>query len=57
LRSELDYAQVESILKSGLHEFFDALETKMNTIDECILGDFFAHRPQTASAADNIPKL
>lgn len=50
LRSELDYAQVEPILKSGLHEFFDALQLKMNTIDECILGDFFAQRPSTASA-------
>jgi uncharacterized alpha-E superfamily protein len=50
LRSELDYAQVESILKSGLHEFCDALQTKMNTIDECILGDFFAQRPQSAGA-------
>jgi len=51
LRSELDYAQAESILKAGLHEFFDALQTKMNTIDECILGDFFAQRPQSANAA------
>ena len=32
----------------GLHEFFDALETKMNTIDECIAGDFFAQRPEGA---------
>jgi uncharacterized alpha-E superfamily protein len=51
LRSELDYAQAESIFKAGLHEFFDALQTKMNTIDECILGDFFAQRPQSANAA------
>jgi uncharacterized alpha-E superfamily protein len=42
LRSELDYAQVEPILRSGLHEFFDGLQAKMNTIDECISGDFFA---------------
>jgi uncharacterized alpha-E superfamily protein len=51
LRSELDYAQAESILEAGLHEFFDTLQTKMNTIDECILGDFFAQRPQSARAA------
>ncbi len=44
LRSELDYAQVESILKSGLHEFFDSLQMKMNRIDEDILGDFFARQ-------------
>jgi uncharacterized alpha-E superfamily protein len=51
LRAELDYAQVETILQAGLHEFFDSLQAKMNTIDECILGDFFALRfyAQTAN--------
>jgi len=44
LRSELDYARVEAILADGLHEFFDAMQTKMNTIDECILSDFFAQK-------------
>jgi uncharacterized alpha-E superfamily protein len=44
LRSELDYAQVDPILRSGLHEFFDGLQLKMNTIDECIRGDFFAQK-------------
>jgi uncharacterized alpha-E superfamily protein len=51
LRSELDYAQVEAILKAGLHEFFDALQTRMNAIDECILVDFFARRPHSAGTA------
>jgi uncharacterized alpha-E superfamily protein len=50
LRSELNYAQVETILTSGLHEFFDAQQTKMNKIDECISADFFAHRPVAAGA-------
>jgi uncharacterized alpha-E superfamily protein len=44
LRSELDYAQAEPILQAGLHEFLDALEAKMNTIDECVRGDFFAQK-------------
>jgi uncharacterized alpha-E superfamily protein len=50
LRSEFDYAQVEPILQSGLHEFFDGLQLKMNTIDECIRGDFFAQRPVSLGA-------
>jgi len=50
LRSELDYAEVESILQSGLHEFFDALQLKMNTIDECIRGDFFSQRSHSLIA-------
>jgi len=50
LRSELDFARVEAILAGGLHEFCDALQTKMNTIDECILVDFFARQPAGTSA-------
>jgi uncharacterized alpha-E superfamily protein len=48
MRSELDFTSVESILTGGLHEFCDAAQTKMNTIDECISGDFFALRPLAA---------
>jgi hypothetical protein len=52
LRSELDFAQAESIIQAGLHEFFDSLQFKMNTIDECVYVDFFAHRPtQQAQSA------
>ena len=49
LRSELDFAAVEAILAAGLHEFCDASQTKMNIIDECISGDFFALRPLAAA--------
>jgi uncharacterized alpha-E superfamily protein len=50
LKSELDFSRVEAILEGGLHEFFDALQTKMNAIDECVLADFFAQRPTQAQA-------
>jgi uncharacterized alpha-E superfamily protein len=49
LRSELNYARVDDILSEGLHQFFDALQVKMNTIDECILGDFFSQRERASS--------
>jgi len=29
----------------NLHEFFDATQTKMNTTDEPMSGDFFASKP------------
>jgi uncharacterized alpha-E superfamily protein len=45
LRSELDFTRVETILTAGLHEFCDALQTKMNTIDECVNRDFFGPTP------------
>jgi uncharacterized alpha-E superfamily protein len=51
LRSGLDFAAVDAILSGGLHEFCDAAQTKMNTIDECINGDFFAQRALTADAS------
>ena len=50
LRSELDFANVESVLAGGLHEFCDAVQTKMNTVDEYIGGDFFGRRPLASSA-------
>jgi len=50
LRSELDFADVNSILLDGLHEFLDGLQTKMNTIDECVQGDFFVHAPAMSAA-------
>jgi uncharacterized alpha-E superfamily protein len=46
LRSELDYARSDDTIKAGLHEFFDALQLKMNRIDECILADFFGQSVQ-----------
>ena len=51
LRAELDYAEVETVLQRGLHEFVDGLQKKLNTIDECILGDFFEQRSATSMAA------
>lgn len=50
LRSELEYAQVDSIFQAGLHEFCDSLQAKMNAIDEGIRGDFLAQRPYAQSA-------
>jgi len=51
LRSELDFARVEPIVAGGLHEFCDSLQTKMNTIDECVLSDFFAQKPAAVTSA------
>jgi uncharacterized alpha-E superfamily protein len=51
LRSELDFAQIDAIIKAGLHEFFDALQARMNRIDECIRDDFFALHASVAGAA------
>jgi uncharacterized alpha-E superfamily protein len=45
LRSELAYAQVEEIIAGGLHQYLDALQTKMNQIGTHIHDTFFSGRP------------
>jgi uncharacterized alpha-E superfamily protein len=51
LRSELDYARIETVLNAGLHEFLDKFQVKMNALDECVLMDFFARRPLNTAVA------
>lgn len=51
LRAEFAYAQVDDIIDSGLHEFIDALQTKLNQAGDAIAETFFAVRaPQSATA-------
>lgn len=45
LRAELAYIGVQQILHQGLHEFLDALQTKLNLIGDGIFETFFALRP------------
>lgn len=44
LRSTLAYADVQSIIQNGLHEFVDDFQVKLNEIDESIFETFFALR-------------
>ena len=45
LNGELDFTGAGEIIKSGLHEFLDETQTKLNTIDDSIFQTFFALRP------------
>ena len=47
LQSELDYAQVDEIIASGLHEFLDAFQAKLNNVGTAIFETFVALRPVT----------
>jgi len=44
LCSELAYAQVDEIIAGGLHEYLDALQTKMNQVGTHIYDTFFSGR-------------
>ena len=43
--AELDYTHVEHFIESGLHESLDALQSKLNRIDDGVFETFFAMRP------------
>lgn len=42
IRSELAYLRVQDMITSGLHEFFDSLQTKLNLLGDAISQGFFA---------------
>lgn len=45
LRAELDYADIDEIVDSGLHEYIDNFQTKLNGVGNAIHETFFAPRP------------
>lgn len=45
LRSELDFAQMSDIISTGLHEFLDGFQLKLNNVGNAIHDTFFAIRP------------
>lgn len=49
LRSELAYASVDDIIRRGLHEFLDGLQTKLNAAGEAVHESFVALRPAGAA--------
>ena len=48
--SELDFADAKTIMKTGLHEFLDSLQTKLNLVGDGIFDTFFASRPLKENA-------
>lgn len=49
LLSELNYTQIDEIISGGLHEFLDALQIKLNQVDDSIFDNFFAQRPLSST--------
>jgi uncharacterized alpha-E superfamily protein len=50
LRAELSYTHIQQIIAKGLHEFVDALQEKLNLVDQSIYDSFFALRAVGAVA-------
>jgi uncharacterized alpha-E superfamily protein len=51
LRAELAYTQAEEVVASGLHEFVDDFQCRLNTVGEAIHESFFAMRPLELAGA------
>jgi uncharacterized alpha-E superfamily protein len=41
LRSDLDYLIIDEVIETGLHEFLDALQTRISAVDDCVFDLFF----------------
>jgi uncharacterized alpha-E superfamily protein len=48
LEAELNYTQVSEVIASGLHEFLDGLQRKLNDADSAVVDAFFSLRPLEA---------
>jgi uncharacterized alpha-E superfamily protein len=46
LRADLDFTPVDQIIRGGLHSYLDALQRKINEIDNAVLDDFVDWHPQ-----------
>ncbi len=51
LRAELAYTQAEEVIASGLHEFVDDFQRRLNTVGDAIHESFFAMRPLELAVA------
>lgn len=52
LRAELAYGRMDEILASGLHEYLDDLQTRLNQVGEAIYETFFDVQPVDSASAD-----
>jgi uncharacterized alpha-E superfamily protein len=55
LRSQLDYTNIDEIMQSGLHEFIDHFQVRLNGVGEAIFETFFALQPLDHLAAKSKP--
>lgn len=52
LRSELDYTSIDEIMQTGLHEFIDQFQVRINAVGEAIFETFFATKPIEPTAVE-----
>lgn len=53
LRAELSYTDIADIMNTGLHEFLDEFQGKLNGVGEAVFETFFALRPAPQAMSRN----
>jgi uncharacterized alpha-E superfamily protein len=52
LRAELNYADIQDIMRGGLHAFLDRFQRQLNQLDDAVFATFLASHPMYESAMD-----
>ena len=51
LKADLEYSDIDEVIKNGMHEYLDNLQTRLNQVDTAIGATFFNLKPQVEQAA------
>lgn len=54
LCADLTYAEIETIISTGLHEFIDDLQARLNAVSKAIFDRFFAVCPEVEETASHV---
>jgi uncharacterized alpha-E superfamily protein len=54
-KAELRDTSVDRVINTGLHEYLDGLQTRMNAVDDSLLQDFFVWRPVEQALGTGAP--
>ena len=52
LKADLDFAEVEDVMETGLHQFLDEFQSHLNDVGDAIFETFFALRPVPQTEID-----
>jgi uncharacterized alpha-E superfamily protein len=49
LRAEIDYTDINEVIETGLHNYLDSFQIKLNSVGDAIFDTFFTVHPSTSS--------
>ena len=55
LSASLNYSKIEEIMTSGLHEFLDSIQIRLNQVDDAVYETFFSLPRMNAAAKQTFP--